>query len=86
MWNVLLSVRLSVLMFRLIKEMYSIVPHVERLEDIRKSLQQTVHDACAVKTVMFISYHTLATNVCAIYAYTVICKTKVLLFYELLFS
>ena len=39
---------------RLIKEMYLIVPHVERLEDTRKNLQQTVYDACTVNTMSLI--------------------------------
>ena len=42
--------------YRLIKEMYLIVPHVERLVDIRKSLQQTIHDACTVRTISLICY------------------------------
>ena len=36
---------------RLVKEMYLIVPHVERLEDTRKSLQQTINDTCMVRKV-----------------------------------
>ena len=37
---------------RLIKEMYTIVPHVERLEDDRKCLKTTVQDACVVRACM----------------------------------
>ena len=29
--------------------MYTIMPHVERLDDTRKSIQHTVHDACMVR-------------------------------------
>ena len=32
----------------LVKEMYAIALHVERLDDNRKSLKGTVHDACVV--------------------------------------
>jgi len=39
--------------YRLIKEIYNIKPHVERLEGSRKKLKDTVHDACKV----VFSYH-----------------------------
>ena len=32
----------------LVKEMYTIASHVERLDDNRKSLKDTVHSACVV--------------------------------------
>ncbi|XP_065899172.1 protein unc-13 homolog D-like [Dysidea avara] len=40
------SIDYLVLHVELIKEMYSITPHVERLEDSRKSIKHTMRDAC----------------------------------------
>ena len=48
------SITCNLFVYRLIKEMYLIVPHVERLQDTRKSLQQTIHDACTVKIISYI--------------------------------
>jgi len=45
----LLAFEFITIFLRLFKEMYTIAPHVERLEDSRKSLHATVLVSCQVQ-------------------------------------